>query len=45
MFIIPKSEADDQIHGFSNTLQTKFACSVNIHNLPGKNAGKVFDFW
>lgn len=40
LFITPKTEADDQIHGFANTLQTKFACSVNVQNLPGKNAGK-----
>ena len=41
IFITPKTEADDQIHGFANTLQLKFACSVNVQNLPGKNAGKV----
>jgi len=40
LFITPKTEADDQINGFAHTLQLKFACSVNIHNLPGKNAGK-----
>lgn len=40
LFITPKNEADDQIHGFAHQLQTKFACSVNVQNLPGKNAGK-----
>ena len=40
-FILPKSEADEQMNGFANQLQQKFACSVNIQNLPGKNAGKV----
>ena len=45
LFITPKTEADDQIHGFANALQTKFACSVNVQNLPGKNAGKVFNLF
>jgi hypothetical protein len=40
LFITPKNETDDQINGFAHTLQTKFACSVNVQNLPGKNAGK-----
>lgn len=40
-FIVPKSEIDEQINGFANSLKEKFACSVNIQNLPGKNAGKV----
>ena len=40
-FIVPKKEADQQINGFSSALQQKFACSVNIQNLPGRNAGKV----
>lgn len=39
-FIVPKSEAEEQIHGFANFLKEKFACSVNVGNLPGKNAGK-----
>lgn len=25
---------------FANKLKQKFACSVNVQNLPGKNAGK-----
>ncbi len=28
------------MYGFSNLLQQKFACSINLQNLPGKNAGK-----
>ena len=40
LFITPKTETDAQIHGLANILQTKFACSVNVQNLPGKNAGK-----
>lgn len=28
------------MYGFANMLQQKFACSVNLQNLPGKNAGK-----
>lgn len=43
-FIVPKSEAEEQIHGFANFLKEKFACSVNVGNLPGKNAGKVLLF-
>lgn len=39
-FIVPRSEADEQINGFANFLKQKFACSVNVQNLPGKNAGK-----
>lgn len=40
-FIFPKKEADEQLNWFAHHLQQKFACSVNIQNLPGKNAGKV----
>lgn len=42
VFITPKEEIDEQINGFAASLQKKFACSVNVQNLPGKNAGKVF---
>jgi hypothetical protein len=37
---VHEDEAVKQIHGFSNTLQLKFASSANVQNLPGKNAGK-----
>ena len=40
IFMIPKAEVDRQIHGLANMFQQKFACSVNVQNLPGKNAGK-----
>lgn len=40
-FIVPKEESDEQMNGFGGLLQQKFACSVNIQNLPGKNSGKV----
>lgn len=40
-FITPKKEAEEQLNWLANMLQQKFACSVNLQNLPGKNAGKV----
>lgn len=43
-FIVPKEEADEQINWLANTLKQKFASSVNIQNLPGKNAGKVYAY-
>lgn len=35
-----EDEIVKQIHGFSHTLQVKFASSSNVQNLPGKNAGR-----
>ena len=39
-FIFPIEEADKQIMSLVNSFQQKYACSVNVQNLPGKNAGK-----
>lgn len=36
-----RKEMDEQIDGFANILKQKFACSVNVQHLPGRNAGKV----
>lgn len=35
-----EDEVVKQIHGFSHTLQVKFASSCSVQNLPGKNAGR-----
>jgi len=37
---VHEDEIVKQIHGFSHTLQVKFASSSNVQNLPGKNAGR-----